>query len=61
MLETVAGVPGMIGGMARHLKSLRRLSRDHGWIHTLLGKLECLYSIIKNSYNTAAYNHSKLL
>lgn len=37
MLETVAGVPGMIGGMARHLKSLRKLSRDHGWIHTLLG------------------------
>ncbi|XP_031567994.1 alternative oxidase, mitochondrial-like [Actinia tenebrosa] len=40
MLETVAGVPGMIGGMARHLKSLRRLSRDHGWIHTLLEEAE---------------------
>ena len=35
-LETVAGVPGMIGGMARHLRSLRTLERDHGWIHHLL-------------------------
>ncbi|KAK3755294.1 hypothetical protein QZH41_014598 [Actinostola sp. cb2023] len=40
MLETVAGVPGMIGGMARHLKSLRKLNRDHGWIHTLLEEAE---------------------
>ncbi|KAK3755295.1 hypothetical protein QZH41_014599 [Actinostola sp. cb2023] len=40
MLETVAGVPGMIGGMARHLKSLRKLDRDHGWIHTLLEEAE---------------------
>ena len=35
-LETVAGVPGMIGGMVRHLKSLRSLENDHGWIHHLL-------------------------
>ena len=35
-LETVAGVPGIIGGMARHLRSLRTLERDHGWIHHLL-------------------------
>jgi hypothetical protein len=35
-LETVAGVPGMIGGMCRHLKSLRTLEHDHGWIHHLL-------------------------
>ena len=35
-LETVAGVPGMVGGMARHLKSLRTLERDNGWIHHLL-------------------------
>ena len=35
-LETVAGVPGMIGGMVRHLKSLRTLEKDHGWIHHLL-------------------------
>jgi hypothetical protein len=35
-LETVAGVPGMVGGMVRHLKSLRTLEKDHGWIHHLL-------------------------
>ena len=36
-LETVAGVPGMVGAMVRHLRSLRHMDRDHGWIHTLLG------------------------
>ncbi|KAJ7391966.1 hypothetical protein OS493_016273 [Desmophyllum pertusum] len=40
MLETVAGVPGMIAAMARHFHSLRKLSRDHGWIHTLLEEAE---------------------
>ena len=30
-LESVAGVPGMVGGMLRHLKSLRRMQRDNGW------------------------------
>ena len=25
-LETVAGVPGMVGGMTRHMKSLRKYS-----------------------------------
>lgn len=30
-LETVAGVPGMVGGMLRHLRSLRRMRRDNGW------------------------------
>lgn len=39
-LETVAGVPGMIGAMTRHLKSLRHMQRDHGWIHTLLEEAE---------------------
>ena len=39
-LETVAGVPGMIGGMVRHLKSLRVLENDHGWIHHLLMEAE---------------------
>ena len=37
MLETIAGVPGMIGAMTRHFHALRRLTRDNGWIHTLLG------------------------
>jgi len=36
VLETVAGVPGMVGGMLRHMRSLRRLENDRGWIKTLL-------------------------
>ncbi|XP_035700253.1 alternative oxidase, mitochondrial-like [Branchiostoma floridae] len=39
-LETVAGVPGMVAAMTRHLHSLRRLKRDYGWIHTLLEEAE---------------------
>lgn len=39
-LESVAGVPGMVGGMLRHLRSLRTMSRDNGWIHTLLEEAE---------------------
>ncbi|CAJ2501163.1 Uu.00g040160.m01.CDS01 [Anthostomella pinea] len=35
-LESIAGVPGMVAGMLRHLRSLRRLKRDNGWIETLL-------------------------
>lgn len=30
-LESVAGVPGMVAGMLRHLASLRRMKRDNGW------------------------------
>eukprot|EP01054_Gregarina_sp_Poly1_P005743 Gregarina_sp_Poly_1__5742@NODE_3019_length_1447_cov_301_934058_g1909_i0_p1_GENE_NODE_3019_length_1447_cov_301_934058_g1909_i0NODE_3019_length_1447_cov_301_934058_g1909_i0_p1_ORF_typecomplete_len178_score17_02AOX/PF01786_17/3_5e66COQ7/PF03232_13/0_0073_NODE_3019_length_1447_cov_301_934058_g1909_i05641097 len=39
-LETVAGVPGMVGAAIRHLRSLRKLQRDYGWIHTLLEEAE---------------------
>jgi len=39
-LETVAGVPGMVGGMTRHLQSLRTLTHDHGLIHHLLNEAE---------------------
>ncbi|KAL7272436.1 inducible alternative oxidase 2 [Rhizina undulata] len=35
-LESIAGVPGMVAGSIRHLHSLRKLRRDHGWIETLL-------------------------
>ncbi|KAF3767265.1 alternate oxidase precursor [Cryphonectria parasitica EP155] len=35
-LESIAGVPGMVAGMLRHLRSLRALKRDNGWIETLL-------------------------
>jgi len=39
-LESVAGVPGMVGGMSRHLRSLRLMRRDNGWVHTLLQEAE---------------------
>eukprot|EP01113_Clastostelium_recurvatum_P001961 TRINITY_DN1080_c0_g1_i2.p2 TRINITY_DN1080_c0_g1~~TRINITY_DN1080_c0_g1_i2.p2 ORF type:complete len:353 (-),score=82.18 TRINITY_DN1080_c0_g1_i2:1320-2378(-) len=39
-LESVAGIPGSIGGILRHLASLRRMRRDHGWIHTLFEEAE---------------------
>ena len=40
VLETVAGVPGMVGGSLQHLKSLRRMQNDDGWIKTLLDEAE---------------------
>jgi ubiquinol oxidase len=40
ILETVAGVPGMVGGSLQHLRALRRMESDHGWIHTLLDEAE---------------------
>lgn len=40
VLETVAGVPGMVGGSLQHLRALRRMEPDHGWIHTLLDEAE---------------------
>jgi hypothetical protein len=30
-LESIAGVPGMVAGMIRHLNSMRRMKRDNGW------------------------------
>lgn len=41
VLETVAGVPGMVAGMWNHLRSLRRMQPDdRGWIKTLLDEAE---------------------
>ncbi|KAI3443748.1 hypothetical protein Pfo_000416 [Paulownia fortunei] len=40
MLETVAAVPGMVGGMLLHCKSLRRFEHSGGWIKTLLEEAE---------------------
>jgi ubiquinol oxidase len=40
VLETVAAVPGMVGGTLQHLRSLRRMKTDNGWIHTLLDEAE---------------------
>jgi ubiquinol oxidase len=40
VLETVAAVPGMVGATMTHLKCLRRICDDHGWIKTLLDEAE---------------------
>ena len=40
MLETVAGVPGMVAGMWIHLKCLRKMQNDRGWIKLLLDEAE---------------------
>ncbi|RZT08405.1 alternative oxidase [Duganella sp. CF402] len=40
VLETVAAVPGMVGGMLVHLRCLRWMVEDHGWIRTLLDEAE---------------------
>lgn len=40
VLETVAAVPGMVGGLLQHLKSLRRIQDDQGWIRELLDEAE---------------------
>jgi ubiquinol oxidase len=40
VLETIAAVPGMVGGALQHLRSLRRMENDHGWISTLLDEAE---------------------
>ena len=40
VLETIAGVPGMVGGTLQHLHSLRRMQSDNGWIRTLLDEAE---------------------
>lgn len=40
VLETVAAVPGMVGGALQHLRSLRRMENDDGWINTLLDEAE---------------------
>ena len=40
VLETVAAVPGMVAGALQHLKSLRNMQPDNGWIKTLLEEAE---------------------
>lgn len=40
VLETVAAVPGMVGGMLQHLKSLRTMKNDRGKIKTLIDEAE---------------------
>jgi len=40
VLETVAAVPGMVGATVTHLKCLRRMCHDEGWIRTLMEEAE---------------------
>ena len=40
VLETVAAVPGMVGGALQHLRALRRMEDDHGRIRMLLDEAE---------------------
>ncbi|MBM7036715.1 alternative oxidase [Vibrio ulleungensis] len=40
LLETVAAVPGMVAGIFNHLKALRRMKDDGGWIKELLDEAD---------------------
>ncbi len=40
VLETVAAVPGMVAGALQHLRALRRMETDRGWIRILLEEAE---------------------
>jgi ubiquinol oxidase len=40
VLETVAAVPGMVAGAGLHLKSLRKMQDDKGWIKELLDEAD---------------------
>ena len=40
VLETIAAVPGMVGGLLQHLKSLRAIRTDNGKIQALLNEAE---------------------
>jgi len=40
VLETVAAVPGMVGATLTHLKCLRRMCGDKGWIRMLMEEAE---------------------
>jgi len=40
VLETVAAVPGMVAGALQHLKAIRLMQTDNGWIRKLLDEAE---------------------
>lgn len=40
VLETVAAVPGMVAGLLQHLKALRHIRDDEGWVRELLDEAE---------------------
>jgi ubiquinol oxidase len=39
-VETIAAVPGMVGGAITHLRCLQRARNDNGWIRTLIEEAE---------------------
>jgi hypothetical protein len=61
-IETFSGVFGMVGGMMRHLASIRWLRPDGGWIHHLLEEadngrchLQVFFKIRQPSYTTRLF------
>lgn len=40
VLETIAAVPGMVSATLLHLRCLRRMTDDRGWIRTLMNEAE---------------------
>ena len=40
VLETIAAVPGMVGGLLQHLRALRLIRDDKGWVRQLLDEAE---------------------
>ncbi len=40
VLETLAAIPGMVGGLFQHLSALRHIRDDRGWIKTLIDEAE---------------------
>lgn len=40
VLETIAAIPGIVGGTFQHLKALRKIRDDAGWIKTLVDEAE---------------------
>jgi ubiquinol oxidase len=40
VLETVAAVPGMVGAGLLHLRCLRKIKNDEGWIKTLMDEAD---------------------
>lgn len=40
VLETIAAVPGMVGATLTHLRALRLMQDDRGWIRTLMDEAE---------------------
>ena len=40
VLETIAAVPGMVAGLLQHLRSIRRMRDDQGWVKELLDEAE---------------------